>query len=138
MRKFLREIAAAALTAVCFGCVGTPPKPEPKPNELAGSVWHPAEPRQGAYIEFTPDGRAVGSSGKNRFFAPVSFAAGKRIRIAPVAYTMVNGRLDEWEIRFFQALDNTRGYVFDGDTLSLYSEERLKLLEFKMLLPPKK
>ena len=138
MKNFLREIAVAALAAFCFGCAGTPPEPKPYPNELAGSVWRPAEFRAGAYIEFTPDGRAVGSSGRNRFFAPVSCAVGKRIRISPVAYTMANGKLEDWEIEFFKALDNTRGYVFDEDRLSLYSEERLKLLEFRMLLPPKK
>ena len=136
MKNFSREIAAAALAALCFGCAGTAPESAPYPNELAGSVWRPADFRPGAYLEFTPDGRAVGSSGKNRFFTPVKCAPGKRIRVSPVAYTMIDGPLDEWEKNFFRALDNTRGYVFDGDRLSLYSEERLKLLELRMMRPP--
>lgn len=140
MRIFLREIAVltvAAAVAAGAGCAGSPPRKEPYPCELAGSVWRPADLRPGAYIEFTPDHRAVGSSGKNRFFAPVKCAPGKRLTVSPVAYTKIRGDLDEWEKRFFEALENTRGYVFDGNKLSLYSEEREKLMEFLMMRPPR-
>ena len=137
MKNFSREIAfcaVAAAFAVCVGCAG---KPEngPYPCELAGSVWRPADFRRGAYLEFTPDFRAVGSSGRNRFFSPVSCAPGKRMRLT-VAYTMNGGELDEWEKKFFAALNDTRGYVFDDDKLTLYSEERKKLVEFRMMRPP--
>ena len=137
MKKFLREIAIFAVAAVLAGCAGTAAEPEnaPYPCELAGSVWRPAELRKGAYLEFTPDFRVVGSSGRNRFFGPVRCAPGKRMRMI-VAYTMNGGELDEWEKKFFAALNDTRGYVFDGDKLDLYSEEREKLAEFRMLRPP--
>ena len=138
MKNFLREIAVfgfSAALAVCAGCAGKPEN-TPYPCELAGSVWRPSDFRPGAYIEFTPDFRAVGSSGKNRFFSPVKCAPGKRILVSPVAYTMRDGQLDEWEKSFFSALDNTRGYVFDGGKLTFYSEERQKLAEFLMMRPP--
>ena len=138
MRKFFGEIAvsvlAAAALAVCAGCAGKP-ESGPYPCELAGSVWRPADFRRGAYLEFTRDFRAVGSSGRNRFFSPVRCAPGKRMRLI-VAYTMNGGELDEWEKKFFAALNDTRGYVFDDDKLTLYSEERKKLVEFRMMRPP--
>ena len=138
MKKFLREIAvsfAAAALALGAGCASAEPEDAPYPCELAGSVWRPAESRRGAYLEFTPDFRVVGSSGRNRFFGPVRCAPGKRMRMI-VAYTMNGGELDEWEKKFFAALNDTRGYVFDGDKLDLYSEEREKLAELRMLRPP--
>ena len=138
MKKFLREIAVFGVFAVlivCTGCAGKP-KNLQYPCELAGSVWRPADFRPGAYLEFTTDLRAVGASGRNRFFAPVRCAPGKRIRISPVAFTMIDGKLDDWESTFFSALDNTRGYVFDDDRLALYDEERKKLVEFRMMRPP--
>ena len=140
MKKFFREIAVlsvAAVLAVCEGCASAEPEEAPYPCELAGSVWRPAEIRRGAYLEFTPDFRVVGSSGRNRFFGPVRCAPGKRMRMI-VAYTMNGGELDEWEKKFFAALNDTRGYVFDDDKLFLYSEEREKLAEFRMLRPPQK
>ena len=141
MKKFSREIAVSAvavLAGLLLGCAAAPAGKPPYPCELAGSVWVPAVPRKGAYLEFTADRRAVGSTGPNRYFAPVKCAPGKRIRVSPVAYTKLRGELDEWEMRFFQALDDTRGYVFDGDKLTLYSEERQPLLELKMLRAPRK
>ena len=138
MKNFLREIAvsfAAAALAVCAGCASAEPENAPYPCELAGSVWRPEELRRGAYLEFTPDFRVVGSSGKNRFFGPVRCAPGKRMRMI-VAYTMNGGEIDEWEKKFFSALNDTRGYVFDGDKLALYSEAREKLAEFRMMRPP--
>ena len=138
MKNFLREIAVfgfSAALAVCAGCAGKPEN-TPYPCELAGSVWRPADFRPGAYLEFTPDFRIVGSSGRNRFFAPVRCASGKRMRVSPVAFSMIDGKLDDWERTFFTALDNTRGYVFDGDKLAFYSEERKKLVEFRMMRPP--
>ncbi len=138
MKNFLIEIAVfGVLSALTLG-IGCAGKPEnrPYPCELSGSVWRPADFRPGAYLEFTPDFRAVGSTGKNRFFSPVQCAPGKRIRVSPVAYTMSSGKLDEWERKFFAALDNTRGYVFDDGKLTFYSEERQRLVEFRMMRPP--
>ena len=139
MKNFSREIAFFAVLAVFAVGVGCAGKPEnlPYPCELAGSVWRPADFRPGAYLEFTMDFRVIGSSGKNRFFAPVKCAPGKRIRVSPVAFSMIDGKLDDWETTFFKALDNTRGYVFDDDRLALYDEERRKLLEFRMMRPPR-
>ena len=139
MKKFLREIAVFAVFsafAAGIGCAGRDAHRGPYPCELSGSVWRPADFRPGAYLEFTTDLRAVGASGRNRFFAPVRCAPGKRIRISPVAFTMIDGKLDDWESTFFSALDNTRGYVFDDDRLALYDEERKKLVEFRMMRPP--
>ena len=131
-------LSAAALFALA-GCAA-PERPSPPPDgELAGTFWRPSHALKTTYIEFPGDGRVLGSSGRNRFFGPVAYAAGKRLRLGPLATTREPGSETErqYEKEFFARLEATRGYVLDGDTLMLYNEERepvMKLLRLKVQL----
>ena len=134
-KKFLSVSAAfAALALVSGGCKSEPP-PAPRDGELAGSFWKPAGSPQYSYIEFIGDGRVVGSTGHNRFFGPVAYAKGKRIRLGPLAATRIPGAGKKYEDEFFARIDETRGYVLDGDKLTLYNEERQPVMELVRLKP---
>lgn len=136
--KKIRSVlsAFAALLLVSGGCKSAPP-PAPRDGELAGSFWKPAGSPRYSYIEFIGDGRVVGSTGYNRFFGPVAYAEGKRLRIGPLAATRVPGaeRGKKYEEEFFARIEETRGYVLDGDKLTLYNEERQPVLELVRLKP---
>ena len=125
------------LLLVSGGCKSAPP-PVPRDGELAGSFWKPAGSPQFAYIEFIGDGRVVGSTGHNRFFGPVAYAKGKRIRIGPLAATRTPGAGKKYEDDFFSRIRETRGYVLDGDKLTLYNEERQPVMELVRLKPQRR
>ena len=134
-KKFLSVLSAfAALLLVSGGCKSAPP-PAPRDGELAGSFWKPAGSPQSAYIEFIGDGRVVGSTGSNRFFGPVAYAEGKRIRIGPLAATRIPGAGKKYEDEFFARLEEVRGYVLDDDKLTLYNEDRQPVMELVRLKP---
>ena len=125
--------SAATLAALLLICGCAAPPPAPKGGELAGSLWKPSGSPRLAYVEFTEDGRMVGCAGTNRFFGPVSYAKGKRIRLGPLAMTRTPpGSNAKYEELFFSAMENTRGYVLEDDKLTFYSEERQPLM---VLLP---
>ena len=127
MKKFSSAAASLAALLIAGGCAALPPAP--KGGELSGTLWKPnASPRL-AYVEFTDDDRMVGCAGTNRFFGPVSYAKGKRIRLGPLAATrMPPGPNAKYEEQFFSAMENTRGYVLEDDKLTFYSEERQPLM----------
>lgn len=135
-KKFFPVLAAAvALLLVSGGCQSAPKPPPPRDGELAGTFWHPVGMPRFAYLEFIGDGRMVGSTGRNRFFGPVAYAAGKRLRLGPLAYTRIPGPDRKLEDRFFAGIEETRGYVLDGDKLTLYNEERQPVMELVQLKP---
>ena len=132
VKKISSVFAVAAALILCVtGCTTAEKSEANAPGELAGSVWKPVGAPKTAFIEFTSDNRVVGCSGLNRFFGPVSYARGKRIRLGPLAATKMVGPNLQYEDEFFAKLDAVRGYVLDNDTLTLYSEERQPLLELK-------
>ena len=59
-----------------------------------------------------------------RFFGPVVYAEGKRIRLGPLAATRIPGPERKYEEKFYARIEETRGYVFEDDKLTLYNEER--------------
>ena len=131
-KKFL--FAAAALL-LFSGCSATAKRAAQRDGELAESYWRPVKSPVPAYIEFTGDGRMVGAIGNDRFFGPVAYAKGKRLRLGPVAATR-NPRAEHRITEFFIArLEKTRGYVLDGDTLTFYDEERRPVMKLLRLKP---
>ena len=126
----------AVLLSVCGGCRSARPE-KPRDGELAGTFWKPVGSPQFAYIEFIGDGRMVGSTGGNRFFGPVAYAKGKRLRLGPLAATRIPGADRKFEESFFARIEETRGYVLDGDKLTLYNEERQPVMELYRLKPQK-
>ncbi len=135
-KKFFRVLScAAALLLVSGGCKSAPKPAEKRDGELAGTFWKPANSPQFAYIEFIGDGRMVGSTGRNRFFGPVAYAPGKRIRLGPLAATRIPGAEKKFEETFYARIEETRGYVLDGDKLTLYNEERQPVMELDRLIP---
>ena len=135
MKNFLSISALLALGMLLAAGCAAPGKRRPRPDgELAGSFWKPANAPLNIYIEFTGDGRMVGSTGNNRFFGPVAYAKGKRIRLGPLAATRNRGA-EKYEEQFFARIDDTRGYVLDGDTLTLYNEDRQPLMRLIRLKP---
>lgn len=140
MMNFFRSaiplLSAAALFALA-GCAAPEKPAPPRDGELAGTFWRPSHALKFTYIEFPGDGRVLGNSGRNRFFGPVAYAAGKRLRLGPLATTREPGSEAErqYEKEFFARLEATRGYVLDGDTLMLYNEEREPLMRLVRLKP---
>ena len=135
MKNFFNTaVLMAALASLLAGCAA-PEKRPAKNGELAGTYWKPEKSPQFAYIEFTDDGRMVGNSGCNRFFGPVVYARGKRIRLGPLAATRNTGPENRYEEHFFAHIEETRGYVLDGDTLTLYNEDRQPVMKLFQLKP---
>lgn len=139
MKKFLCMMALSVASGLLFcGCATSAEHPPVKRGELAGTYWKPVDSPRCTYIEFTVDGRMVGNTGCNRFFGPVAYARGKRIRLGPLAATR-NPRApaaeQKYEERFFSRIEETRGYVFDGDRLTFYNEARQPVMKLFRLTP---
>lgn len=139
MKKFLCMAALSVASGLIFsGCATPETRPPARDGELAGTYWKPVDSPRFTYIEFTGDGRMVGNTGCNRFFGPVAYAKGKRIRLGPLAATR-NTRVappeQKYEERFFAQIEETRGYVLDGDTLTLYNEARQPVMKLYRLTP---
>ena len=136
MKKFLSVVSAsaAALALWIGGCAGSSGAARIG-GELSDTVWKPEGSPRMTYVEFTSDNRVVGCAGVNRFFGPVSYEKGKRIRIGPLASTRMSGPDAKYEARFFSGIEETRGYVLEEDKLTLYNEERQPVM---VLIPLKK
>ena len=119
------------------GCAAPEKRPAARDGELAGTYWKPIDSPRYTYIEFTGDGRMVGNTGCNRFFGPVVYAKRKRIRLGPLAATRSARPMPEqkYEERFFSQIEETRGYVLDGDALTFYNEARQPVMKLFRLRP---
>ena len=136
MKKFLFMMVLTAASVLFFsGCAAPEKRPHPGNGELAGTFWQPVKSPVPAYIEFTGDGRMVGGIGKDRFFGPVAYAKGKRIRLGPLAATRNPGAEHKITEAFTNRIEETRGYVLDGDTLTFYNEERKPVMKLLRLTP---
>lgn len=88
----------------------------PKTPGLAGSVWQPTEKDtpESVFVEFTEDNRrVVGCCGTNRFFGPVEYAPGNRIRIGMLGATRMASPLNRYENIFLDNLQSAKSYSFD-------------------------
>lgn len=136
MKKFLFTVILSAAAALFLaGCAAPERRPSARDGELAGTFWQPVKSPVPAYIEFTGDGRMVGGIGKDRFFGPVAYAKGKRIRLGPLAATRNPGAEHKITELFTSRVEETRGYVLDGDTLTLYNEARQPVMKLLRLKP---
>ena len=141
MKKFPSIITFAAILLTFCGCAAPKKTSPPRDGELAGTFWRPVKPMNYTYIEFTGDGRMVGSTGRNRFFGPVAYARGKRLRLGPLAISRAPRMTEterQYEEEFISRIEATRGYVLDGDTLTLYNEERQPVMKLLQLKPQRK
>lgn len=138
MKNFRYIAAFAALLPFFSGCAA-PERPAAVPDgELAGTFWTPVKSPVPAYVEFTGDGRMVGGIGKDRFFGPVAYAKGKRLRLGPLAASRNPGAEHKITEFFVARIEATRGYVLDDDTLMLYNEERQPVMKLIRLKPREK
>ena len=135
MKKNLFTWISAALLLSLAGCFTPEKTAKLRDGELAGSFWTPVKSPVPAYIEFTGDGRMVGGIGKDRFFGPVAYARGKRLRMGPVAATRNPDAKHDITRLFISRIEDTRGYVLDGDSLTLYNEERQPVMKLQRFEP---
>lgn len=131
--SFIATFAAALLA---FSGCAAPEKSAAAPDgELAGTYWQPVKSPVPAYIEFTGDGRMVGGIGRDRFFGPVAYAKGKRLRLGPIAATRNPGAEHKITEFFVARVEATRGYVLDNGTLTFYNEDRQPVMRLVQLKP---
>ena len=106
---------------------------------LAGSIWIPVDGPQGAYLEFSRDMlRIIGSTGGNRYFAPVEKSQNNLINFGAIASTRAMSRDPEKEAVFLDALDRTRAWKIEDNMLILENErcnELLKLYRAQRTVP---
>jgi putative lipoprotein len=118
--------------ALAASAASTPPASSP----LAGTSWR-AEEIQGqpvtadatSTITFEGPARAVGSTGCNRFVAPLD-VAGTTLRLGEIAMTRraCPSAVMDQEQRFVTALAAARAYRQEGDVLLLLDEKGRSLL----------
>ena len=134
IRYFLQLIAIFSLTAVfSFGCATA--KEEKNPHyDLAGTYWAPLTGPQGAVLHFTPDRRIVGTTNGNRFFAPIEKVDGNLINFGNIAITRALSAEPEKEALFIDALDRTRAWRIEGNTLILENDRKREILKLQKLV----
>ena len=87
IRNFLQLIAIFCLTAFFSSGCATDKEAEKPHFPLAGTLWAPVSGPRGAILEFTADHRMVGTTGFNRFFAPIEKIDGNLINFGNIAVT---------------------------------------------------
>lgn len=111
--KMKKNLLLLALMLFFSGCVSAPE------NSLYGTIWRPEDSPEGARLEITPDGRIVGATPDNYFFAPVKFPEPGKVEFAAIAVTRRAGPNGEFEQKFLQALNETAGYRLEEGKLIL-------------------
>jgi len=129
------SVASAALAFVVLACA--PAEVEPSMQPLDGRDWTLAALRGAptvrdsvtsrvAMLRFDADsGRVYGSGGCNRISGPYTLV-GDTLTFGPIVSTMmacVDERVGRQEFDFLAALDSTRGFRIDADTLTLIGSE---------------
>ncbi|MBR7120341.1 MAG: META domain-containing protein [Lentisphaeria bacterium] len=128
----------SVLSALFCGCTTVEEKKH-SPFALAGTLWAPVNGPEGAVLEFTADsGRIVGTTNGNRFFAPIEKAEGNLLNFGSIAITRAMAREPEKEMIFIDALDRTRAWRIDGNTLFLENEHKKVVLKLRRLVVRKK
>ena len=80
----------------------------------------------------------VGTTGFNRFFAPIEKIDGNLINFGNIAVTRAMSPEPEKEAVFIDALDRTRAWRVDGNTLILENERKKTILKLQRLVIRKK
>jgi heat shock protein HslJ len=129
-------IARRALFAAT--AIVAPASAQELPQEVAGRSWilreiggetAPAQPA--VSLLFTPEGRAVGSGGCNRFTGGYAFA-GAALRFDAIAATMMACAEPAMglEQRFHRAMAAVRGWRIEAGALLLADEAGAPILRF--------
>lgn len=125
----MRALIFAGLTLALAACVqpSSPqqPAPTPTPHPLGGTSWSAVEIAAQpvlypATLEVKADGSVSGKSGCNGF-AGASTATNDAIGFGPLAATKMacpDAQMQQ-EARYFAALDATRRYLLEGNSLRL-------------------
>ena len=132
---------AMGLALVClgaFGCQSGAPTPTTATFLLGGTTWRAVEiegratdPGVTSTLAFEGDQRVSGSSGCNRYTAPLS-VAGSSIRVGAIAMTRMAcppPAMDQ-ESRFTAALEAARAFRQERDVLRLLDEQGRSVLRF--------
>ena len=138
IRNFLQLIAIFCLIAFFSSGCATDKEAEKPHFPLAGTLWAPVSGPRGAILEFTADHRMVGTTGFNRFFAPIEKIDGNLINFGNIAVTRAMSPEPEKEAVFIDALDRTRAWRVDGNTLILENERKKTILKLQRLVIRKK
>jgi heat shock protein HslJ len=105
-------------------------------------VYVPARaPNKITFLEITPDFRAVGCAGVNRFFGPIKIdQAKKTLYFGMLATTMMMGpKKDmEYEQKFLAAAKRVGKYTLEKDTLTLYDAKGNGILTLYRVAKEKK
>ena len=113
-----------------------------EPKEDISGVYVPARaPNDRTYLEITPDLRAVGCAGVNRFFGPITINKEKKnLNFGMLATTMMMGpKKDmEYEQKFFAATKKVGKYTLENDTLTLYDKQGNGILTLYRVAKAKK
>jgi putative lipoprotein len=127
---FRRALIAAAM-AMPVAAAELPP-------EVAGRTWllreiggEPAPAQPAVSLLFTPEGRAVGSGGCNRFTGGYAFS-GAALRFDALAATMMACAPPAMELeqRFHRAMVAVRGWRIEAGALLLTDEGNAPALRF--------
>ena len=125
------------LTLICCGCSTLL-----EPKEDISGVYVPVRaPNNITYLEITPDLRAVGCAGVNRFFGPVTIDTKKKtLNFGMLATTMMMGpKKDmEYEQKFLAATKRVGKYTLEQDTLTLYDAKGNGILTLNRVAKAKK
>ena len=132
-------IGLALVGLGAFGCQsGAPAASSTATFLLGGTGWRAVEiegratdPEVASTLAFEGDQRASGSTGCNRYTAPLS-VTGTSIRLDVIAMTRraCPPAVMDQETRFTVALEAARGYRQEGDGLTLLDEQGRPLLRF--------
>ncbi len=132
-------IGLALVWLGAFGCQsGAPAASSTATFLLGGTTWRAAEiegratdAEVASTLTFEGDQRVSGSTGCNRYTAPLS-VTGTSIRLGVIAMTRraCPPPVTDQETRFIAALEAARGYRQEGDVLWLLDEQGRSLLRF--------
>ena len=137
----LIAIALAALVASCERQTQQQPTAEP-PRAAPSGIWNTAWRLTDlagsgvigdaeATLEFPEEGRAVGRSTCNRFFAIVA-VSGESMRFSGIGSTRMACAepLSSQETKYFKALESAERFTIEGDSLVIHSSALVEPLRF--------
>ena len=138
-RRGRAAIGLALAWLGAFGCQSEGPAASSTATFLlAGTAWRavdiegrPTDAEVASNLTFEGDQRVSGSTGCNRYTAPLS-VTGTSIRVGVIAMTRMAcpPAVMDQETRFTVALEAARGYRQEGDGLTLLDEQGRSLLRF--------